>query len=110
MVERALPLDETLHEISVDVGRVPLRFPARVPWAIAMVLSLMLVGLFLVSITYLFARGVGVWGLNIPVNWAFAIHLYVWWLGLGHAGTLISAMLLLMGRTGATASTASPRR
>jgi molybdopterin-containing oxidoreductase family membrane subunit len=98
MVERALPLDETLHEISVDVGRVPLRFPARVPWAIAMVLSLMLVGLFLVSITYLFARGVGVWGLNIPVNWAFAIHLYVWWLGLGHAGTLISAMLLLMGQ------------
>jgi Ni/Fe-hydrogenase subunit HybB-like protein len=62
-----------------------------------MVFSLMLVGLFLVSITYLFARGVGVWGLNIPVNWAFAIHLYVWWLGLGHAGTLISAMLLLMG-------------
>jgi molybdopterin-containing oxidoreductase family membrane subunit len=98
MVERALPLDETLHEISVEVGRVPLRFPARVPWAIAMVLSLMLVGLFLVSITYLFARGVGVWGLNIPVNWAFAIHLYVWWLGLGHAGTLISAMLLLMGQ------------
>jgi Ni/Fe-hydrogenase subunit HybB-like protein len=98
MVERTLPLDETLHEISVDVGRVPLRFPARVPWAIAMVFSLMLVGLFLVSITYLFARGVGVWGLNIPVNWAFAIHLYVWWLGLGHAGTLISAMLLLMGQ------------
>jgi len=38
MVERTLPLEETLHEISIEVGRVPLRFPARVPWAIAMVL------------------------------------------------------------------------
>ena len=46
----------------------------------------------------LFAEGVGVWGLNIPVNWAFAIHNYVWWLGIGHAGTLISALLLLLGR------------
>ena len=47
--------------------------------------------------TVLFTRGVGVWGLNIPVNWAFAIHNYVWWLGIGHAGTLISALLLLTG-------------
>jgi molybdopterin-containing oxidoreductase family membrane subunit len=45
----------------------------------------------------LFTRGVGIWGLNIPVNWAFAIHNYVWWLGIGHAGTLISALLLLTG-------------
>ena len=43
-------------------------------------------------------HGVGIWGLNIPVNWAFAIHNYVWWLGIGHAGTLISALLLLLGR------------
>jgi len=98
VTERALPLDDTLRGITEDVARVPLRFPARVPWLIAMALSLALVGLFLVSVGYLFARGVGVWGLNIPVNWAFAIHLYVWWLGLGHAGTLISAMLLLMGQ------------
>ena len=44
------------------------------------------------------SHGVGIWGLNIPVNWAFAIHNYVWWLGIGHAGTLISALLLLLGR------------
>ena len=48
--------------------------------------------------TVLFTTGVGIWGLNIPVNWAFAIHNYVWWLGIGHAGTLISALLLLLGR------------
>jgi Ni/Fe-hydrogenase subunit HybB-like protein len=93
-----LPLDESLRDITTEVARVPLQMPARVPWLIAFILSLALLSLFLTSITYLFARGVGIWGLNIPVNWAFAIHLYVWWLGLGHAGTLISAMLLLMGQ------------
>jgi molybdopterin-containing oxidoreductase family membrane subunit len=95
---RALPLSESLGDITREVGRVPLHFPARIPWLVAFVLSLALLSLFLASVTYLFARGVGIWGLNIPVNWAFAIHLYVWWLGLGHAGTLISAMLLLMGQ------------
>jgi molybdopterin-containing oxidoreductase family membrane subunit len=93
-----LPLNDSLRDITTQVARVPLRMPARVPWLIALILSLALLALFLASITYLFARGVGIWGLNIPVNWAFAIHLYVWWLGLGHAGTLISAMLLLMGQ------------
>lgn len=93
-----LPLDQSLHDVTVEVGRVPLRFPARTPWLIAMLLALALLALFFASITWLFTWGVGVWGLNIPVNWAFAIHLYVWWLGLGHAGTLISAMLLLMGQ------------
>lgn len=93
-----LPLNESLRDITTEVARVPLQMPARVPWLIAFILSLALLSLFLASITYLFARGVGIWGLNIPVNWAFAIHLYVWWLGLGHAGTLISAMLLLMGQ------------
>ena len=94
----AIPLSDTYREITRDVARIPLQMPARIPWLIALILSLALLALFLASITYLFARGVGIWGLNIPVNWAFAIHLYVWWLGLGHAGTLISAMLLLMGQ------------
>ena len=93
-----LPLDQSLHDVSEEVGRVPLRFPAKVPWLVALILSLALLALFMASVTWLFTWGVGVWGLDIPVNWAFAIHLYVWWLGLGHAGTLISAMLLLMGQ------------
>jgi Ni/Fe-hydrogenase subunit HybB-like protein len=93
-----LPLDQSLRDITTDIARVPLKMPARIPWLIAFILSLALLALFLASVTWLFARGVGIWGLNIPVNWAFAIHLYVWWLGLGHAGTLISAMLLLMGQ------------
>src|SRR5574337_69871 len=48
------------------------------------------------GITVLMAYGVGVWGINIPVGWGYAITNFVWWIGIGHAGTLISAFLLLM--------------
>jgi molybdopterin-containing oxidoreductase family membrane subunit len=49
----------------------------------------------MVSLTYLFAKGIGIWGNNVPVGWAFDIINFVWWIGIGHAGTLISAILLL---------------
>jgi molybdopterin-containing oxidoreductase family membrane subunit len=58
--------------------------------------SFSLVMLLLVSIAYLFARGVGIWGINVPVGWGVAIVNLVWWIGIGHAGTLISAILLLL--------------
>ncbi len=48
-----------------------------------------------VSVSYLLVKGVGIWGTNIPVGWAFPIINFVWWIGIGHAGTLISAILLL---------------
>src|SRR5437879_8237699 len=50
----------------------------------------------LASVSYLFLRGVGIWGINVPVGWGFAIVNFVWWIGIGHAGTLISAILLLL--------------
>jgi molybdopterin-containing oxidoreductase family membrane subunit len=59
------------------------------------VTSLLLV-VFAVSVGYLLYKGIGVWGLNIPVGWAFDITNFVWWIGIGHAGTLISAILLLL--------------
>ncbi|HVU86479.1 MAG TPA: NrfD/PsrC family molybdoenzyme membrane anchor subunit [Pirellulales bacterium] len=52
--------------------------------------------LFAGVVTYLLVRGVGIWGINVPVAWGFAITSFVWWIGIGHAGTLISAFLLLM--------------
>jgi molybdopterin-containing oxidoreductase family membrane subunit len=52
--------------------------------------------LFIVAITYLFETGVGIWGVNEPVAWAFALTNFVWWVGIGHAGTFISAILLLV--------------
>ncbi len=47
-------------------------------------------------VTYLLMKGVGIWGINVPVGWCFAITSFVWWIGIGHAGTLISAILLLL--------------
>ena len=52
--------------------------------------------LLLVSVGYLFVKGIGIWGNNVPVGWAFDIINFVWWIGIGHAGTLISAILLLL--------------
>ncbi len=48
------------------------------------------------ALTKLLFEGTGIWGLNIPVGWGFAIINFVWWIGIGHAGTLISAILLLV--------------
>ena len=51
---------------------------------------------FLIAVAYLLLVGVGIWGIQIPTAWGFAITDFVWWIGIGHAGTLISAFLLLM--------------
>jgi Ni/Fe-hydrogenase subunit HybB-like protein len=48
------------------------------------------------AVTWLLIKGTGIWGINIPVGWGFAIINFVWWIGIGHAGTLISAILLLL--------------
>ena len=58
-----------------------------------------LVALLGAAVTYLFLVGVGIWGIEIPVAWGFAIINFVWWIGIGHAGTLISAILLLLKQT-----------
>src|SRR6187549_3964101 len=48
------------------------------------------------ALAYLLVRGIGIWGINVPIAWGFAIVNFVWWIGIGHAGTLISAILLLL--------------
>src|SRR5436305_3918925 len=53
---------------------------------------------FLLAVCWLFYKGVGSWGINIPVGWGFAIVNFVWWIGIGHAGTFISAILLLLNQ------------
>ncbi|MPZ77550.1 MAG: hydrogenase [Deltaproteobacteria bacterium] len=65
-------------------------------WWIGFGLSFLLVMVLFYAITYLLAAGVGIWGVNVPVAWGFAIVNFVWWIGIGHAGTLISAILLLL--------------
>lgn len=68
----------------------------RKGWWIGFGIAFILFLILNYGLTFLFAIGVGEFGINIPVAWAFAITSFVWWIGIGHAGTLISAFLLLM--------------
>lgn len=68
-------------------------------WMIGFGLSFVLLTIFLQCVAVLFVRGIGIWGINIPVGWGFDIINFVWWIGIGHAGTLISAILLLLRQT-----------
>tara|TARA_B100000941_G_scaffold269746_1_gene227255 strand:- start:356 stop:1747 length:1392 start_codon:yes stop_codon:yes gene_type:complete len=72
-------------------------------WWIAFLFSLSLLGLLQVSILYLIYEGTGIWGLNNPVGWGWAIVNFVFWVGIGHAGTLISAVLFLFRQKWRTA-------
>jgi molybdopterin-containing oxidoreductase family membrane subunit len=65
-------------------------------WWVGFALAFALFMVFNMAVSYLFYKGVGIWGVNIPIAWGFAIVNFVWWIGIGHAGTLISAFLLLM--------------
>ena len=65
-------------------------------WWIGFLAGFMLFGVFGVAVSYSVYMGVGIWGINVPVAWGFAIINFVWWIGIGHAGTLISAILLLL--------------
>jgi len=78
------------HIAGVAEGKTPLW------WWIAFVPSFMLMMLGVMCVTYLISTGVGVWGLMIPVAWAWDITNFVFWIGIGHAGTLISAILFLL--------------
>ncbi len=65
-------------------------------WFIGFGIAFSLTMVLMVSIAYLVVKGTGIWGINNPVGWGFAIINLVWWIGIGHAGTLISAILLLL--------------
>src|SRR5438105_784320 len=69
--------------------------PTPMAWYVCFAMSLSLLGLLGVCVTYLMLTGVGVWGNNQPVGWGFGIVNFVFWVGIGHAGTLISAILFL---------------
>jgi len=86
------------RSVGDQIAHVILDMPTRGRWWIAFWVSGALFLLLAAMLVHLFAYGVGVWGINIPVNWGLAIVNVVWWIGIGHAGTFISAMLLLLGQ------------
>jgi len=65
-------------------------------WFIGVTIGFAITMVLMGALTYLLIKGTGIWGINIPVGWGFAIINFVWWIGIGHAGTLISAILLLL--------------
>jgi molybdopterin-containing oxidoreductase family membrane subunit len=82
--------------VTDQISTIVLRRGTPRSWYVGFGISFALMMLLLWSIAYLFARGVGIWGIDMPVAWGFAIVNFVWWIGIGHAGTLISAILLLL--------------
>lgn len=85
----------SLKSITDAIAGIVLRRATPWGWFVGAGLGFGLLMLLLYSVAVLFAKGVGIWGINIPVGWGFAIVNLVWWIGIGHAGTLISAILLL---------------
>jgi Ni/Fe-hydrogenase subunit HybB-like protein len=86
----------TYGSVSDKISAIVLTGRTPLAWFIGFGLSFALVMLLMYAVAYLLAVGVGIWGINIPVAWGFAIVNFVWWIGIGHAGTLISAILLLL--------------
>ena len=89
-----LPERMSYAPITDVVAGAVLRPAGRVWWTM-MLLSFLGVLLFLASLVAVVTEGVGIWGLNSEEVWGFAVANYVWWIGIGNAGTLISSMLLL---------------
>ncbi len=103
------------HEKTMDLQATPIIAPgytygsitdkigdtvltARTPrgWFLGFAAGFLMLQLFFLTVPYLILKGVGIWGINVPVGWGFDIINFVWWIGIGHAGTLISAILLLL--------------
>jgi molybdopterin-containing oxidoreductase family membrane subunit len=91
-----LPRGHDMASVTDKISSIVLARGLKRGWLVGLMISFALVMLLFVSVAYLFAAGVGIWGINIPVAWGFAIVNFVWWVGIGHAGTLISAILLLL--------------
>lgn len=85
------------NTVTEKISAIPLTQPKKTPrgWLAGFTVAFFGVMVFLYAVTWLFARGVGIWGVNQPVGWGIDILNFVWWIGIGHAGTLISAILLL---------------
>jgi Ni/Fe-hydrogenase subunit HybB-like protein len=88
----------TYASVTDKISAIVLTRPTSLGWVAGFALSFTLVMVLTVSLAWLITKGVGVWGINIPIGWGFAIVNFVWWIGIGHAGTLISAILFLLNQ------------
>src|SRR5205823_3681791 len=86
----------TFGSVTDKISAIVLKRKTPIGWFIGFAISFAIFQLLLLTITNLLFNGIGLWGINQPVGWGFAIINFVWWIGIGHAGTLISAILLLL--------------
>ena len=84
--------------VTDKIASIVLTRPISLGWLAGFSVAFVIMMVLLGSIAWLFIKGVGIWGINIPVGWGFAIVNFVWWIGIGHAGTLISAILFLLNQ------------
>src|SRR5881296_2960444 len=86
----------TYATITDKISSIVLTRKTTLGWLFGFGVAFLLVMLLLYATAWLLIEGIGIWGVNVPVAWGWAITNFVWWIGIGHAGTLISAILLLL--------------
>jgi molybdopterin-containing oxidoreductase family membrane subunit len=96
LVHPILEPGQSLASVTDKISDVVLKRPIMKGWVFGLLVAFSLLMLLNLVVVLLLVKGVGIWGINIPVGWGFAIVNFVWWIGIGHAGTLISAILLLL--------------
>ncbi len=89
----------SLASVSDKISGIVLKRKITIGWVFGFLIAFGVMQLLMGAATWLIIKGVGIWGINIPVGWGFAIVNFVWWIGIGHAGTLISAILLLLNQS-----------
>src|SRR5450631_3468125 len=82
--------------ITEKISNIVLSRPVSLGWIFGFLIVFSMMNVLMMALGYLFIKGTGIWGINIPIGWGFAIVNFVWWIGIGHAGTLISAILCLL--------------
>ncbi|HUA62298.1 MAG TPA: NrfD/PsrC family molybdoenzyme membrane anchor subunit [Verrucomicrobiae bacterium] len=92
---RVIAPGHTFKSVTEEVSRIVLTSHTPLGWWFGFMLASTVVGILTICVSWLFVKGVGIWAVTIPGAWGFAIVEFVWWIGIGHAGTLISAILLL---------------
>jgi Ni/Fe-hydrogenase subunit HybB-like protein len=88
----------TFGTVTDQIAAVVLTKRTPLFWFASLGVAFCLLQLLMLSAVLLFGKGVGIWGIRTPVMWGFAITNFVWWIGIGHAGTLISAILFLLNQ------------
>jgi Ni/Fe-hydrogenase subunit HybB-like protein len=91
-----LEAGHTYGTITDKISAIVLTGKTPMAWFVTFGIAFALLQLLVITIVKLLFNGIGIWGPNVPVGWGFDIINFVWWIGIGHAGTLISAILLLL--------------